>query len=66
MQEILKYPQNYLVGLILGLTATVLAYELSNLGYFAYDIGHLPKDYDAFMKKAARSAEAIAKFYVPD
>lgn len=66
MQRILTYPKDFLVVLILGPTATVLAYELSKLGYVAYDTGHVPKDYDAFMKNADRSAGAIAKFYATD
>lgn len=65
-EQILSYPKNFLVTLILGPTATVLAYELSKAGYTAYDIGHVPKDYDAFKKNADRSAGAIAKFYAAD
>jgi len=66
MEKILTYPKDFLITLILGPTATVLAYELSKLGYTAYDIGHVPKDYDAFRKNADRSAGAIAKFYAAD
>ena len=66
MKKILAYPKDFLIVLILGPTATVLAYELSKLGYTAYDVGHIAKDYDAFMKKADRSAGAIAKFYAAD
>ena len=66
IEKLLKYPKDYLMVLILGPTATVLAYELSKRGYVSYDIGHVPKDYDAFMKRADRSAEAISKFYAPD
>lgn len=66
LQKILTYPKDFVVALILGPTATVLAYELSKLGRTAYDIGHVPKDYDAFMKNADRSSAAIAKFYAAD
>lgn len=66
MELCLTYPKDYTFVLILGPTATVLAYELSKHGYTAYDVGHLAKDYDAFMKGADRSADAIAKFFSPD
>lgn len=64
--KILSYPEDMVVALILGPTATVLAYELSKRGRIAYDIGHVPKDYDAFMKNADRSSAAIQKFYAAD
>ena len=64
--KILTYPEDMVVALILGPTATVLAYELSKRGRIAYDIGHVPKDYDAFMKNADRSSAAIQKFYAAD
>lgn len=66
LEKLSTYPKDCVMVLILGPTATVLAYELSKCGYVSYDIGHLPKDYDAFMKRADRSAEAISKFYAPD
>ncbi|MBO4779014.1 MAG: DUF1792 domain-containing protein, partial [Selenomonadaceae bacterium] len=66
LQKILTYPKDFVVALILGPTTTVLAYELSKLGRTAYDIGHTPKDYDAFLKNADRSSAAIAKFYAAD
>ena len=66
MEKTLTYPKDFIVALILGPTATVLAYELSKRGRTAYDIGHVPKDYDAFLKNADRSAGAIAKFYAAD
>ena len=64
--KILTYPEDMIVALILGPTATVLAYELSKRGRIAYDIGHLPKDYDAFMKNADRSSAAVQKFFAAD
>ena len=66
MDKLLTYPKDTIFALILGPTATVLAYELSAHGYTAYDVGHVAKDYDAFMRKADRSSAATAAFYAPD
>ena len=38
-----------LVLLCLGMTATVLAYDLAKLGYWALDIGHLDIEYEWFL-----------------
>lgn len=40
-----KFPKNYIFLIAAGPTATVLAYDLYNLGYQALDIGHLPNCY---------------------
>ena len=40
-----------LVLIALGPTATVLAYDLSKLGYQAIDIGHLDLEYEWFLRK---------------
>lgn len=45
LNKILCYDSSWLVLLALGPTATVLAYDLSRLGYQAIDIGHLPNCY---------------------
>ena len=34
----------------LGPTATVLAYDLAEMGYWALDIGHLDLEYEWFLK----------------
>ncbi|MDF2802131.1 MAG: hypothetical protein K0S61_2034 [Anaerocolumna sp.] len=51
---------------ILGPASKVLVCELTKLGYIAWDIGHLAKDYDSFRRKAARTEQEIIKFYKPD
>lgn len=61
-----KYPKNKLFIIILGPTATVLAYDLSELGYRALDFGHIAKDYDYYMKKIERDKESISTFFKPD
>jgi len=38
-----------LVLLCLGMTATVLAYDLAKLGYWAIDLGHLDLEYEWFL-----------------
>ena len=49
--------------LILGPTATVLAYDLHNLGYRVLDFGHIAKDYDAYCKKMVKNYDNITKFF---
>ncbi|MBQ7593227.1 MAG: DUF1792 domain-containing protein [Synergistaceae bacterium] len=55
-----------LICLILGPTATVMASDLTDLGYMAWDVGHIAKDYDAFMKKLDRNSEKAITFWVAD
>lgn len=45
LNNILSYDVDWLILLALGPTATILAYDLSKLGYQAIDIGHLPNCY---------------------
>ena len=51
---------------ILGPTSKALVYELTKCGYIAWDIGHMAKDYDMYMKKQEKTASVIDKFYKPD
>ena len=55
-----------LICIILGMTATVLAADLADQGFIAWDIGHAAKDYDAYMRKAEKTDEVIDKFFAPD
>lgn len=43
-----KYDHNVLFFISAGPTATVLAYDLTKLGYQALDLGHLPNCYLQF------------------
>ena len=61
-----KVDKSFIVCLILGQTATVMAGDLANMGYIAWDIGHLPKDYDAYMSKVERNPDNAKKFFGPD
>lgn len=51
--EILKYtktlPKDKLVFIALGMTATVLAYDLAKEGFWAIDIGHIDLEYEWFL-----------------
>lgn len=61
-----KVPKDYLVCAILGMTATVLVGDLAKEGYIAWDIGHAPQDYDAYMQNVEKTDAVIDKFYSPD
>lgn len=61
-----KISKDKTIIIILGPTATVLAYDLTLLGYRAIDIGHIAKDYDAWMKNLPSNAKIITEFFNPD
>ena len=61
-----KVPADSLICIILGMTATVLAADLTDEGYLAWDIGHAAKDYDAFMRKLERTDAVAQSFFSPD
>ena len=47
MKIVQKYsPNEYLILLALGPTATVMAYNLAQKGYQAIDIGHIDIEYE--------------------
>lgn len=58
-------PKNKLILIALGMTATVLAYDLANLGYWAVDIGHIDVEYEWY-KTGADKPVKIAGKYVND
>ena len=66
LKEILKFDKDCLIVIILGPTATVLAYDLSIHGYQALDFGHIAKDYDFYKKKILKTEENLNKFLQPD
>lgn len=47
-----KVNKNKLILIALGPTATVLSYDLNNLGYQAIDIGHVDIEYEWYLRKA--------------
>lgn len=50
LKEVEKQNKSKLILIALGPTATVLAYDLSNSGYQAVDIGHIDIEYEWFLK----------------
>lgn len=66
LSEILPFEKDCLIILVLGPTATVLAYDLSELGYQALDFGHIAKDYDFYKRKILKTEENLNKFLLPD
>lgn len=59
-------PKDRLILIVLGPTATVLAYDLHKLGYRALDIGHCAKDYNAYKTKLEKNFKNCFDFYQPD
>ena len=59
-------PKDYLICLILGQTATALVPDLTDLGYMAWDVGHIAKDYNSYKTKELKTKENIDKFWAPD
>lgn len=53
-EKILKHSEGRLILLMLGPTAKVLAYQLSQLGYRALDLGHIDSEYE-WMKMGAET-----------
>lgn len=69
--EILKQAMNIdkkrLVIVILGPTATVLAYDLALQGYQALDMGHIAKSYDWYVKECqTKNLDLANNFFSPD
>lgn len=60
LNEAKKESKDKLFIVILGPTATILAYDLAKMGYQALDMGHLGKDYDWFMRKEEK---IVGKFF---
>ena len=61
-----KIDKNRLIIIILGQTATVLAYDLALAGRRALDFGHIAKAYDWYNKNKGVSSFSTVKFFAPD
>lgn len=57
-----KIDKNRLILVALGPTATVLTYDLAQLGYQAIDIGHVDIEYEWFLQGATEKCEVKNKF----
>ncbi|MEA9602761.1 GT-D fold domain-containing glycosyltransferase [Polynucleobacter sp. MG-28-Ekke-A2] len=66
LSEILSFDKKSLIIIILGPTATVLAFDLANRGYQALDFGHIAKDYDFYKKGISHNSVTISEFYKAD
>jgi glycosyltransferase family protein len=63
VKEVIPHDSNPLVLLALGMTATVLASDLSRTGYQAIDIGHLDVEYE-WMRMGAKTKVPISTRFV--
>ena len=52
LNSVLKISKDHLILIALGPTATVIAYDLSNLGYQAIDFGHIDVQYELYLRNA--------------
>ena len=51
---------------ILGMAGKAMIPETTSLGYVSWDIGHLAKGYDAYMRNVKPTQEFINDFFAPD
>lgn len=67
LENIKKEDISYLIILICGPTAKVLAYDLSLSGYRALDLGHIAKSYDFYRKNIKiNTFQKSHTFFSPD
>ena len=59
---ILKVDINNLILISLGPTATVLAYDLTKLGYQAVDIGHADIMYELYLRNSTKMIRIPYKY----
>ena len=57
-----KMPKDKLYLLALGHTATVLAYDMAQMGYWAIDIGHVDIEYEWMRMKATKKVPVPHKY----
>lgn len=65
LNEIIKSGTNKLILIALGPTATILAYDLAQQGFWAIDIGHLDVEY-MWMSNNAKKKTTLIGRYVDD
>ena len=63
LEKVKKEDKNKLIILILGPAASALAYDLTLEGRRALDMGHLCKDYDAFIRRIDNTDKNIKAFF---
>lgn len=57
-----RYGSDKLVLIALGMTATVLAFDLAQIGYWAIDIGHIDIEYEWYLRKASGKIAIQGKY----
>ena len=65
LEKALSFDKKKLFVLILGPTATILAYDLAKNGYQAIDFGHIGKSYATYKKNISLDGK-LADFFAPD
>ena len=68
LQEAVKQDKSVLFLIALGHTATILAYDLAMLGYWAIDIGHVDVEYEWYLMGVQEKTPLTTKYVneVPD
>jgi glycosyltransferase family protein len=62
LDTVSKETKEALYLLCIGPTATVLAYDMARLGYYALDIGHLDAEYEWFLSGTEKRVNIAGKF----
>lgn len=62
LNESVKYSKNKLILIALGPTAKLLAFELSNRGYQALDIGNIDIEYEWYLRGAKEKIKIPGKY----
>ena len=62
LNQFKKQDKSKLILIALGPTATILAYDLSNEGYQAIDIGHIDIEYEWYLKKVSEKCPVKNKY----
>lgn len=62
LEEIKSYSRENIILIALGPTATVLAYDLSTIGFQACDVGHIDIEYEWFLKQTLKKTPIKGKF----
>ncbi len=62
LQEVKKISTDKLILLAIGPTATILAADLTKLGYQAIDVGHIDIEYEWYLQKATKKIPIDGKY----
>lgn len=67
IKKIKNESKDNLLIFILGMAGKAMIPEVTDMGYIAWDIGHLAKGYNAYMAgMILQTPESISNFYAPD